>query len=185
MALEPAPSCPWRTVSSREAYRNPWSVVTEDVLAGPDGRPGLYGYFAGRDAVLVLPLFPDRSTILVRQWRHAYGCSSWELVCGSLEDGEDVAGAAVRELAEEARVEARRWTPLGAFHASDSRVAGRTHGFIAEELAAVDGGLDDSECDLVRQRVPMTEAVAAVLDGRITHVASAYLLLRVARSLGM
>lgn len=185
MALEPAADNPWRTVASREAYRNPWSVLLEDTLEGPDGRPGLYGYFAPRDAVLVLPLHPDRSTILVRQWRYAYGCSSWELVCGSLEAGEDVAAAAARELAEEAGVRARRWTPHGAFHPSDSRIGGRTHAFIAEELSPVEARLDASELDLVRERVPLAEAVRAVTDGRITHVASAYLLLRAARALGI
>ena len=185
MALDPAPVNPWRTIASREAYRNPWSVVLEDRLEGPDGRPGLYGYFAPRDAILVLPLYPDRTTILVRQWRYAYGCSSWELVCGSLEEGEDVAAAAARELAEEAGVQARRWTAQGAFHPSDSRVGGRTHGFIAEELTPVEAGRDASELDMVRERVPLAEAVRAVMDGRITHVASSYLLLRAARVLGI
>ncbi len=178
MALEPAPRSPWRTVSSREAYRNPWTVLLEDRLEGPDGRPGLYGYFAGRDAVLVLPLYPDRTTILVRQWRHAYGCSSWELVCGAVEPGESVADAAARELAEEAGVSAGRWRAQGSYHASDARVAGMTHCFIAEDLAPARRDADASECDLERVRLPLTEAVAAALDGRITHVASMYLLLR-------
>lgn len=185
MALEPAAANPWRTVASREAYRNPWSVLLEDRLEGPDGRPGLYGYFAARDAILVLPLHPDRTTILVRQWRYAYGCSSWELVCGALEEGEDVAGAAARELAEEAGVRAARWTAHGAFHPSDSRIGGRTHAFIAEDLTEVESGRDASEHDLVRERVPLAEAVQAVMDGRITHVASTYLLLRAARALGI
>ena len=185
MALEPAAANPWRTVASREAYRNPWSVLLEDRLEGRDGRPGLYGYFAPRDAVLVLPLFPDHTIILVRQWRYAYGCSSWELVCGALEVGEDHAGAAARELAEEAGLCAARWTAQGAFHPSDARIGGRTHTYLAEDLATVAAGLDSSEYDLVRERVPLRDAVQAVLDGRITHVASGYLLLRVARTLGI
>ena len=185
MALEPAAANPWRTTASREVYRNPWSVVLEDRLQGGDGRVGLYGYFAPRDAVLVLPLFSDHTTILVRQWRYAYGCSSWELVCGALEVGEDIAAAAARELAEEGGVQAERWTAQGSFHPSDARVAGRTHAFVAEDLSPVSSTLDASEYDLVRERVPLSEAVMAVLDGRISHVASAYLLLRAARALGI
>jgi hypothetical protein len=64
-------------------------------------------------------------------------------------------------------------------------VGGRTHGFIAEELTPVEAGRDASELDMVRERVPLAEAVRAVMDGRITHVASSYLLLRAARVLGI
>ncbi|MBA3684433.1 MAG: NUDIX hydrolase [Planctomycetes bacterium] len=183
MALDPAPCSPWRTLSSREVYRNPWSVLLEDRLAGPDGRPGMYGYFAERDAVLVLPLFADGTTILVRQWRHAYGCSSWELPCGAVEPGESAQDAAERELAEEAGVRADRWRALGSFHPSDARVAGRTSCYVAEGLESAESPGDASEFDLVRARLPLAEAIAAVDQGRITHVASMYLLLRIAREL--
>lgn len=181
--LDPAPASPWRVTATRAVYRNPWTELREDELAGPDGRRGMYGYFAGRDAVLVMPVFPDRSVLLVRQWRHVYGCSSWEAVCGAVEDGETIADAARRELAEEAGLSARRWTPLGRYHCSDARVAGATACFLAEDLDAAAAERDASECDLVVERLPLADAVAAALDGRITHVGTLWLLLRAERSL--
>src|ERR687887_82863 len=34
---------PWRTLSSRQVYDNPWISVREDEVVRPDGRPGIYG----------------------------------------------------------------------------------------------------------------------------------------------
>ncbi len=183
MPLDPSPSNPWRTVSSTVLYRNPWTRLVEDTLEGPGGQPGLFGYFAVKDGVLVVPLFPDRSIVVIRQWRYVYGCSSWEVPCGSVESGETIEAAALRELAEEGGLRAERWTPMGSMHASDCRVGGLLHCLLAEDLSPLDLPLDDTEIDLVRERVPLAEAVAAVHDGTITHIASAYLLLRVERLL--
>lgn len=177
MALPPGEN-PWRTVSTEVVYRNPWTTVREERMLGPGDQPGLYGFFDGPDSVLVLPLYPDGSTVLVRQWRYVFQCSSWELVIGALEPGEDPQAGAARELAEEAGLSAQRWTACGHYHQSDARVRGRTHCFIAEGLAPAVAQADASEVDLVCERVPLAEAVAAVRDGRITHVGSAYLLLR-------
>ena len=126
----------------------------------------------------MLPLFPDGSTMLVRQWRYVFGVSSWELVVGGLETGEDPRVGGARELAEEAGLAAAQWTPMGHYQQSDARIRGRTHCFVAQELTPVEVERDDSEVDMVRERLPLAEAVAAVRDGRITHVGSCYLLLR-------
>ncbi len=183
MQLNPSPSNPWRTVSSTVIYRNPWTRLVEDTLEGPDGQAGLFGYFAVKDGVLVVPLFPDRSIVVIRQWRYVYGCSSWEVPCGSVESGETIETAAQRELTEEGGLRAERWTPLGSMHASDCRVGGLLHCLLAEDLSPLDLPLDDTEIDLVRERVPLDEALAAVHDGTITHIATAYVLLRVERLL--
>jgi ADP-ribose pyrophosphatase len=183
MALEPSPFNPWRTTSSAVIYRNAWTRMMEDRLEGPNGEPGLFGYFAVKDGALVVPLFPDRTTVLIRQWRYVYGCSSWEVPCGTVEVGEPPLRAAQRELAEEAGLRGERWRSLGQLHASDCRVGGKLHCYLAEDLSPVDLPLDAEEIDLVRERLPLAEAIQAVEDGRITHIATAYLLLRVERML--
>jgi 8-oxo-dGTP pyrophosphatase MutT (NUDIX family) len=176
---------PWATTSSKEVYRNPWSVVREDHLSGPDGQVGLYGYLDRKDSALVMPLFPDGSTILVRQWRYAFEVATWELPCGALELGEDPEGGARRELAEEAGLAAAQWTRIGGFQPSDARVRAMTHCYVAEGLSEVDATADTSEVDMIRARVPLADCLAAVLDGRIDQVGSAYLILRVAHTRGL
>jgi 8-oxo-dGTP pyrophosphatase MutT (NUDIX family) len=182
--LEPAQN-PWQLVDRRTVYTNPWTELIEDRLAGPDGRPGLYGYLADCDYAMVCAVDQREHVLLVRQWRWAFGVSSWELPCGRLETGEDPQTAAVRELAEETGHRAATWRGLGSFHASDARVAGRGHAFLATDLERVEAPAPEtSEVDLLSRAVPLDTALAAVEDGRISNVASLYVLLRAARHLG-
>ena len=34
---------PWKKISSREVYKNPWITVKEDSVIKPNGEPGIYG----------------------------------------------------------------------------------------------------------------------------------------------
>jgi len=179
MALERSRERPWRITARRSAYRNPWSEVIEEELVYPDGSPGLFAHLAPVDAVLVCPLFPNGDVVLVRQWRQAYATTSWELPCGRVEPEEDADTAARRELAEEGRLQAARWDALGRFHNSDSRVGGVIHCYLARKLGDADVAADRTEQDMVRERVALREALAAVEDGRIAHIATAFLLARV------
>ena len=53
-------------------------------------------------AVMVLPIIkPDNEIVLIRQFRPPTGRYMWETPAGLIDPGEDVAAAALRELAEE------------------------------------------------------------------------------------
>ena len=64
-------SNPWKTLSSRAVYENPWIRVREDQVLRPDGLPGIYGvvHFKNR-AVGVLPVDDDGAIWLVGQYRY-------------------------------------------------------------------------------------------------------------------
>ena len=50
----------WRTLTTREAYANPWIRVREDVAEMPDGRTTLYGVIECKPAIGVL----DRKSVV-------------------------------------------------------------------------------------------------------------------------
>ena len=52
-------------------------------------------------AALVLPVLPDGSIVMIRNYRYAANGYLWELPCGTLDNGEDPLDCAVRELKEE------------------------------------------------------------------------------------
>ncbi len=57
---------------------------------------------------VIVPIFPDNTIALVRQYRHAAGKHLLELPAGTLEEGEDPLTAAIRELEEEVGVTGRK-----------------------------------------------------------------------------
>lgn len=174
---------PWRTLSSRIAYKNPWIRVREDRVIRPDGKEGLYGVVEIRPSVGVVALNERGEIVLVGQWRYPHDRYSWEIPRGGSHDGEtDMLAAAQRELAEEAGVVAREWEYLGAVDCCNGVVNDVQTLFIARELAIVDTNPDPEEQIAVTWK-PLAEAVDMSLDGRITEVSSVAAILMAARRL--
>jgi ADP-ribose diphosphatase len=140
----------WRTLSTREAYANPWIRVREDVAEMPDGRTTLYGVIECKPAVGVLPFLDSHTVVLVGQYRYVARDFYWEIPTGGVQAGETVDAAAQRELIEEAGYEAGRLVKLCTFHTSKSVMDETAHLYLAEALrpAARDG--DDTEFIEVR-----------------------------------
>lgn len=181
--LEPLPHSPWTVTASSCVYQNKWSRVIEDTLCGPSNENGLYAYFDTTDCVVICPLFPNRDIMLVRQWRHAFSCSTWELPCGVIEKGETPLAAAQRELAEECQLQAADWQARGSVLPSDARVRGRIHFFLARKLGDVDGQRDDEELSLSSRRVSWTTAMQGIRDQDIEAIASVCFLQRLQQEL--
>ena len=108
-----------RRVSSREAYRNPWMVIREDVIERPhpDGtpRPGMYGVVVKPHAAVVVP-FDGEHVHLVGQHRYPIDRWSWEFPQGAHHEpgaDEDHEAIARGELREETGFEAGSLRRLG------------------------------------------------------------------------
>ena len=61
---------PWKTVSSRPVYKNPWIDVREDVAEMPDGRTTIYGVIELGQCVGSVPFLDGDRLVLVRQYRY-------------------------------------------------------------------------------------------------------------------
>jgi ADP-ribose pyrophosphatase len=170
----------WRTLSTREAYANPWIRVREDVAEMPDGRTTLYGVIECKPAVGVLPFLDARTVVLVGQYRYVARDFYWEIPTGGVRPGESEEAAAQRELAEEAGYEAGRLTKLCAFHTSKSVLDETAHIYLAEALrpAARDG--DDTEF-IETRAFPFAEAVRMVERSEILDAMSVIAILHAAR----
>lgn len=169
---------PWRTLSSRPIYENPWIRVREDQVIRPDGNPGIYGVvqFQHR-AIGVVPLTDDGDTFLVGQYRYTLGHYSWEIPEGGGEHTETPQEAAERELREEAGITAARWTYLGEAHLSNSATDEVGCVFLAEGLSFGESQPDGTE-ELQLRRVPFAEAVRMALTGEISDALAVIGLLR-------
>jgi ADP-ribose diphosphatase len=171
---------PWRTLSTRQVYHNPWIRVREDVAELPDGRTTLYGVVECRPCVGVLPLLDDNTVVLVGQYRYVAGAFFWEIPTGAINPGESEEAAGQRELAEEAGYEAAQLVRLCAFHSSKSVMAEVATVYLATGLRPVARPSDETEFIEVRA-FPFAEALRMVEASEIVDAMSVVAVLHAAR----
>ncbi|MFG2058063.1 NUDIX domain-containing protein [Micromonospora sp. NPDC048930] len=163
-----------------------FSVVSDDVTM-PGGGTASRDYVTHVGAVAVVALDDAGQVVLIRQYRHPVGRHLWELPAGLMDvRGEDLAAAAVRELAEEADLTAGTVDVLVDLHSSPGFTNEVVRVFLARDLADVpaDQRHDrrDEEADLQVVRVDLDEAVRMVLAGEITNASCVAGLLAAARA---
>jgi len=134
------------------------------------------------DSAFVVPYFDNGDTMLVRQWRHAWDISSWEVPAGTFDGDEDPLECARRELAEETGLVAARYTSLGVVRGA-AFLTGRAHLFLGRELTESARSPETYEQDMEVLRLPLVEAFNAALEGQIVHSGSVTALCRAARAL--
>jgi ADP-ribose pyrophosphatase len=128
-------------------------------------------------AVVVLPLLPNDEVILIRNHRYSVGQVLLELPAGTLEKGEDPMNCAGRELIEETGYLAHRLTPMPIFYTSPGVLSEKMSPFIAQDLQKTRQALEEGE-EIELYPVPMAEAIAMCLDGRIADAKTIATLLR-------
>ena len=148
----------------------------------PDGVEAVYTVIANPDSAFVVPYFDNGDTVLVRQWRHAWEESSWEVPAGTFNHGEAALACAKRELAEETGLLAARYTSLGTVHGA-ALLTGRAHMFLAEAITESSRHPEAYEQDMEVLRLPFLEALEAAMSGSIVHSGSVTALSRAGRAL--
>jgi ADP-ribose pyrophosphatase len=173
----PAGENPFKLITSAQVYQNPWITVREDKVVRPGGKEGLFGVVEMIAGSSVLPVDHDGDVLLIKEYKYAVARTTIEVISGGIDRGESPLQAAQRELREEAGVEAKEWTELGAVDPFTTVVSSPNHLFLAKGLDHFEPKPDEGEV-LERIRVPFAKALAMVESGEITHAASCVLILR-------
>jgi ADP-ribose pyrophosphatase len=159
-------------------------ALRRDRVRWPDGSEADYRVCETPSSVFIVPYHPSGQTVLVRQWRHAWAATAWEVPAGTLEPGEDPLPGAQRELGEEAGLVAGEWTPLGVVRGT-ALATGSAHLYLARGLQQVQRAPEPYERDMVLRELPFRTALDAALNGEIEHAVSVTALVRAARVLGL
>jgi 8-oxo-dGTP pyrophosphatase MutT (NUDIX family) len=162
---------PWRKVSSRRVYDNPWISVREDKVIRPDELPGIYGVVHFKHVAVGILAVEDEEVYLVGQYRYTLDSYSWEIPEGGCPEGEDHLSAARRELEEETGLSARVWKRMGQAHLSNSVSDELAIWFLATGLTQGERRPEGTERLRVR-RVSLREAYRMVDEGEITDAIS-------------
>ncbi len=161
------PPLPWKTLSSREVYRNPWMRLREDLAEMPNGRTTVYGVCEFGECVGVLPFITEDDVVMVRQYRYVQRENSrWEMPTGGKRPDEAPEAAAQRELMEEVGYQAGSLTWINSYLTSKSVCDETAHLYIGRALTPVQAIPDETEF-LEVAILPFAEVLRQVLTSEI------------------
>lgn len=161
---------PERTLSSRRAFSGRLLSLRVDEVELDSGRHATREVVEHPGAVAILAWDGERLAA-VRQWRQAADAELLEIPAGTLEPGESPIVTAQRELAEECGVTAARWEIGPSFYTAPGFSTELLTLFLATELNPVEAEPPEDEA-LERSWLTLSEALAAVNDGRIRDAKS-------------
>lgn len=124
---------PWRTLERTLIFdHSPWMRVFVDDVELPDGRV-IHGYLH-LDApgfVMIVPVDLKGRIGFVRSYKRGVDDIDIQPPAGMIDEGEDPALTAKRELLEELGCKAAEWRSLGAFTIGGNFGGGKAHFFLA------------------------------------------------------
>jgi ADP-ribose pyrophosphatase len=157
---------PWKQLSTKPIYDNPWISVREDQALMPDGRTTVYGVITTTPAVGVVGFVDDDHVVMVRQWRYVADRAMWEIPTGAANVAEALEDAARREMIEETGYRVGRLQLLSSFHSSKSVMDETCTVYLGTDLVL--GAAQPDPTEFIRVDVlPFTDVLAMVLSGEI------------------
>lgn len=147
-----------------------WDVRNDTVAYGEGRIERQYVEHPGAAAVVALD--EQERVLLIQQYRHPIRHRDWEIPAGLLDvDGESPLQTARRELAEEADLVAESWEPLVSVFTTPGGNDEIVHVFLARGLSPAQAvhAREDEEADILLEWVPLDEAVAGILAGRLRN----------------
>jgi ADP-ribose pyrophosphatase len=168
-------------LSGRRVYSGKIVDLDVDTVRFPDGSVGELDMFRHPGASAVVPFLSDPAgddpqVMLIRQYRYAAGGYLYEVPAGRLDEGENPAVCARRELEEETGCTAERVERLTTIYTTPGFCDEQIHLFMAVGLTR---GEHRREKDEFMEVVTMSlsEALARIERGEITDAKSLVALL--------
>lgn len=158
----------WKTLNSEYLIRRPWLTARRDTVQLPTGVINdEYYVLEYPDWVNVIAITQDGQMVLIRQYRHGLGQTSFEIVAGVMEPGEEPEVAARRELQEETGYAGGEWQKLMTISQNTSTCTNLTYCYLAIGVESISGQhLDETE-DIEVYRFAKEEVRAMLERGDI------------------
>lgn len=170
---------PWKTLSDKLIYENPWISLTEHQVINPGGGEGIYGKVHFKNlAIGIIVLDDDYNTWLVGQYRYPLDQYSWEIPEGGGSLQTDPLLSAQRELIEETGITATSWTEIQRMHLSNSVSDELSIIYLARDLTFGVSSPEETE-QLTIRKISFNDAYSMVINGEITDSISVAAILKV------
>ena len=172
-----------KKVSSENVFDGVLLHVKKDVVELPNGHQAPREWIKHPGASAVIPLLPDGNIILVKQFRYPVNRVTIEIPAGKLDiEGEDPIICAQRELSEETGYTAGRIWKLTTIATTVGFSNEWIHLYAAEDLKS---GRQHTDADefINYIKVPLTEAIKWIDEGKIFDSKSIIAILLLAKEL--
>ena len=161
----------FETASSETLYTGKIFALRSDRVRMPGDTIAVREVVEHYGAVAIAALNADNKIAMVYQYRHAFGRRLWELPAGLLDvAGEPPQQTAVRELKEEAGLQADTWQVLVDLDSAPGFSDESVRVYLATGLTEVDRpAAHHEEADMTMRWVPVAEAASQVFSGEIVN----------------
>jgi ADP-ribose pyrophosphatase len=156
-------------IDSVVAFDGDFLKVSRDRVTLPNDTVGQREYIKHPGAIVVLPILPDGSVLLERQFRYPVGRVFIELPAGKIDAGEDHLACAKRELQEETGYTASEWHFVTTIHNAIAYSDEYLDMYLARGLTPGPSKLDDGEF-LETFSATLPELLEMVRRGEISDV---------------
>ena len=164
----------WEVTNGEVVLDHPFLKVEMERVRLPDGRViEAWPIVDARDYVMVVTENEVGELLILEGYKHGLGRSSWQVVGGYIESGEEPLETAKRELLEEAGCVSDDWTHLGTFVVDANRRISWAHIFMARHAYPTTRAESDDLESVQLRWVTVEEAGAALREGRVGIISSA------------
>lgn len=164
----------WQVLGREVVLDHPFLRVTMEQVRLPDGRViSDWPIVAARDYVNVVVTNEAGQVMIVEGYKHGPGRSSWQVVGGYLEVGEEPLQAAQRELLEETGYASDDWQHLGSFVVDANRRVGVGHFYLARQARPVTTANHNDLEQFAVKWLSVAEVAAGLGSGRVMVISYA------------
>lgn len=161
-------------IEARTIHRGRVFTVRAERVRLPNDREVTLDVVRHAPSVIVVPMPDADHVVLIRQYRHPVSAWLWEVVAGSIDEGESPEEAARRECHEEIGLRPERLTGLGRFLPVPGYCDEEMHFFRAEGLHQPSEAAEaDPDELIVAATVTLAEAREMVRRGEIRDLKTA------------
>ncbi len=173
-----------KTITSDTVYEGKIFTIVHDTAELENGEKAIRDVLLHSGGVCVIPVTENNEIFMVKQFRYPFREVTTEIPAGKLEKGEIPYDCGKRELLEETGCTCSEYIPLGEIYPTPAYNSEVIHVYLAKGLSYEKQNLDDGEF-LDVEKVPLTEAIQLVMDGKIKDAKTQIAILKTARILGL
>ena len=155
----------WKIIQKELIFRNPWIELYQDKVETRTGKVMDYTWYKSSDVAVIVPFLEKDKLVMIRQYRYPLRKVLLEFPAGHIENSEDAAKTAKRELLEETGYLANKIDYVYTYHPSVSKSRQLVYIFKATDPIEEKANHNGAE-DIIRTEIVSVEELKHLIKQR-------------------